>query len=40
MSIKKEIDCKIDLRKSKKPESISKWVNEHQKNTSKKRTKD
>ena len=39
--IKKEIDLfKTDLGKRKNSESISKWVNAHQKNTTKKRTKD
>ena len=40
--IKKEIDLLQDIlkKKRKRSESISKWVNVHQKNPSKKRTKD
>ena len=38
--IKKDIYYKTDLRKWKNSESISKWVNAHQKNMSKKRNKD
>ena len=38
--IKKDIYYKTDLRKWKSSESISKWVNAHQKNMSKKRNKD
>ena len=37
--IKKEIYCKTDLKKRKKSESVSKWVNVNQKNTSKKMAK-
>ena len=39
-SKKRQTYCKTDLRKRKNSESISKWVNAHQKNTTKKRTKD